>query len=65
MEKVAIKIKREEIDGKFYAYVDEDGYEPYGIKGCPMGRGGSFDKAVSDLIYRIKIESHIDVVEKV
>ena len=29
----------------------------YGIKGCPMGRGKTEEKAIKDLIYRINIES--------
>jgi hypothetical protein len=35
------------------------------IKGCPLGRGKTEEEAVADLIYRVRIESHIDIEPEV
>ncbi len=35
----------------------------HGITGCPMGRGTDKQSALDDLVYRVRIESKVDITE--
>lgn len=59
-KQVTKDIKIEKIKNTVYAYID-DLYMADGIKGCPMGRGREQETAITDLQYRIKFESNVEL----
>jgi len=59
-----IRFKIAVMTGSFVNYAEIDGYRlDMGIKGCPLGRGRTIKEAVDDLIYRVKVESNIDLIQ--
>jgi len=67
MKSLKVKVQVEQMsEGGWYASIHEYRLS-MGIKGCPLGRGSSVERAIKDLIYRVRIESnvHLDVIGKV
>lgn len=59
--KVSIQVEEPDHISSEYKVLVADRPMPANINGCPMGRGLTLEAAKEDLIYRIKLESHIDI----